>query len=537
MAKREISFLAFFLIWARIQGWKVPQLHVRICVWLDTCLDPERVLMVFRGASKSTIYAVYKAYRLYKNSNHRSLVWSADNDTAGMLTADTINVLRNHPLTRGMLPTKPGAKRFWVAGSTDARNASMRAVGVNSNATGARADAVDFDDIEVPGNIETPEARLKMRQRISESTHIAVPGAQKTYIGTPHTHDSIYPERIGMGAAALKIPLFEHSVRFADTARRVRYEFDFPIGDDGLYVIAGIHKAARILVEGVDYQRVPGAVVFPRPPDVVLDICSSCNWPERFTRSEIEKRRKETRTLNAWDSQYMLEAKPIGEIRLDPDRIIPYALKPVLRVANRTPVLMLGDVQIVGARCRWDCSLGKITSDASALSLILTDAAGRLYWQFAVGLTGELAEQCKQIRKLVIEHHIPSVTVETNGPGGFVPAELRKRLRGLVCGVLEVHSSENKNKRILDAFEAPLSNRFLWAHTDVLDGPVWDQMKDWNPAIKNQPDDYLDSAAGAIDDTPVRIGKGHADVAGIPAGSKREIWRPDAGVHEVTLEA
>src|SRR3546814_1798566 len=85
---------------------------------------------------------------------------------------------------------KPGAKRFWVVGARDARNASMRANGVTSNATGARADAVDFDDIEVPGNIETPEARLKLRQRISESVHIAVPGAQKTYIGTPHTHRS-----------------------------------------------------------------------------------------------------------------------------------------------------------------------------------------------------------------------------------------------------------------------------------------------------------------------------------------------------------
>src|SRR5690606_24447553 len=125
---------------------------------------------------KSTIYAIWKAYRLYRNRHHRSLVWSADNATAGMLTADTINVLRNHPLCTGMLPTKPGAKRFWVIGARDARNASMRASGVGTNVTGARADDVDFDDIEVPGNIESPEARLKLRQRIGESTHIAVPG-------------------------------------------------------------------------------------------------------------------------------------------------------------------------------------------------------------------------------------------------------------------------------------------------------------------------------------------------------------------------
>src|SRR3546814_9152067 len=45
-------------------------------------------------------------------------------------------------------------------------------------------------------------------------------------------------------------------------------------------------------------------------------ICAGCAWPERFDLTEIQKRRKETRTLNAWDSQYGLEAKPLTEVRL-----------------------------------------------------------------------------------------------------------------------------------------------------------------------------------------------------------------------------
>src|SRR3546814_289264 len=351
---RHVSFLTFFIMWAKLQGWTVPLLHVRICVWLEHCTDPERVLMVFRGAAKSTIYAVYKAWRLYRDRAHRSLVWSADNDTAGMLTADTINVLRNHPLTGGILPNKPGAKRFWVVGARDARNASMRANGVTSNATGARADAVDFDDIEVPGNIETPEARLKLRQRISESVHIAVPGAQKTYIGTPHTHDSIYPERIAGGAAVLKIPLFEHVKRYTETRQKLRYRFDFDPADDGLYVMVGIHTGARMLVEGVDYRVEGREVVFPTPPGAVLDICAGCAWPERFDRTEIQKRRKETRTLNAWDSPYGLEATPLTEVRLDPTRLTPYDVQPVLREANGACSLWLGKVPIVGCACRWD---------------------------------------------------------------------------------------------------------------------------------------------------------------------------------------
>lgn len=549
MANRETSFLTFFVRWAQVQGWEVPLLHVRICIWLDECKDDERVLMVFRGAAKSTIYAVYKAYRLYKNRSHRSLVWSADNDTAGMLTADTINVLRNHPWCAGLLGNKPGAKRFWVAGAKDARNASMRAVGVTSNATGARADDVDFDDIEVPGNIETAEARKKLRQRISESTHIAVPGSQKTYIGTPHTHDSIYPERIAGGAAVLKIQLFEHAARFTDTARRTLFPFPYQLGADGLYVMTGIGKGARMLREGADYKFHAGAVEFKKPLGVVVDICSGCAWPERFTRADIEKRRKETLTLNAWDSQYMLEAKPLTEIRLDPEKLRAYDVEPVFKSANGELAMWLGQVRIVGASCRWDPSSGKLKSDVSSLAVVLQDEQGRRYWHRAVALVGEVAEfdasgktitggQVLQIVDVVRTLQLPRVSVETNGIGGFAPAVLKAALkqarpRSLVCGVSEINSTTNKNKRILEALEDPLTSGTLWAHVSVLDGPAWDQMRDWNPGITDQADDHLDSVAGAVAETPERIGRGAGWIA---PGTPRDDWRPSAGVHEVELE-
>lgn len=542
MASRDVNFLTFFLIWAKLHGWKVPLLHVRICQWLDTCDARVRVLMVFRGGAKSTIYAVWKAYRLYKNRTNRSLIYAADDRLAGKLTRDTLTVLRWHPLCTGMLPSNPGALSFWVNGATDARNPSMEAVGVNSNATGSRADDADFDDIEVPKNIKTPEARLNLRQKIEESTHILVPGWQKTFVGTPHTHDSIYTEQIEGGAAVLKIPLFEHVRRYTDTSQHRRYRFDFPVSDDGLYVIAGIYKFSRLLVEGRDYRVEGNEVVFDTPPGDVLDICAGCAWPERFTREEIALKRQETRTLNAWDSQYQLEAKPISEVRLDPARIIPYDCEPVIRFANGEVGMWLGSTRIVGATAYWDCSLGKIKSDASAFTLLLTDARGQLYWHTAQGLTGELAEfdakdriiggQVVQVRDLVLRLQIPRVVVETNGPGGFVPNILRQALKGTGCAVSEEFSVINKQKRILDAFEAPLSSRFLWAHVSVLEGPVWDQMKDFNPELRNQPDDYLDSGAGAIAQTPIRIGK----IVGKPTNHSREDWRPSAGVHEVVVE-
>ena len=146
---RHVNFITFFVLWAKYKKWEVPLLHVRICKWLDECDDRVRVLLVFRGAAKSTIYAVWKAYRLYKNRSHLSIIWAADDKLAGKLTRDTLNVLRRHPLCAGMLPNKPGALSFWVNGTTDARNPSMEAVGVSSNATGSRAHDADFDDVDL----------------------------------------------------------------------------------------------------------------------------------------------------------------------------------------------------------------------------------------------------------------------------------------------------------------------------------------------------------------------------------------------------
>lgn len=547
MENKPISFLAFFLMWAKVMKWQVPGLHVRVCHWLEHTDDPVRVLQVFRGAAKSSIFAVYKAWQLYCDRTWVSLIWAADGKLATKLTRDTINVLRRHPLCGGMLPTKPGAQMFWVMGSIDARNASMTATGVNQNVTSARARAIDYDDVEVPKNIKTEEARENLRDKIQESIFILVPGGQETYIGTPHTHNSIYPELIENGAASLKIPLFESSIRYEDTAVRTRYRFPFQPGDDGLYIFVGIHKHAKLLVQGQDYTIEGQDVVFTKPPGKVLDIYAHCAWPERFTRADVEKRRKKTRTLNYWDSQYMLEAKPINESRLDPANIKAYDVQPRLEYANRAVRMMLGKTQIVSGRAYWDPALGKVNSDASAFSVIYDDNLGNYYWHVCEELTGEYAKftdnrntvieegQVLQACDIIAKTNILHVYVETNGVGSFAGAMLKLALkqRGLAVGVTEITRSANKNEYILGALEGPIKSGALWAHIDVLNGPLWDQMKDWKPDVKRQPDDFLDSGAGAIEHAPVRINK----LVGKPTPETRQDWRQSTGVYEVTLEA
>ncbi|WP_286975753.1 phage terminase large subunit [Pseudomonas sp.] len=537
MSTKKVSFLAFFLLWARRMRWDVPDIHVRACHWLEH-RGNLAVLRCFRGFGKSTLLAVYNAWRYYCDPTYRILHQSESDPTAYKTSRDTQNVIRNHPLTRHLLPQGQGTvEQWWVIGATDYRNASMFAKGILSNVTSARADECQNDDVEVPRNIQTPEAREKMRYRLGEQIHIMVPGARQLYIGTPHTHDSLYDEVEGLGADCLTIRMFNQEHRIEEAKQ---HAYAIPFVPD--VVFSGIGKHARLLVLGQDYQLTKTGIAFFTPPGTLVDCYAGSAWPERFNSEELANRRKKTRTINEWDSQYQLHSKPITEVRLDPARIIPYDLQPAMRTANNAAAMWLGSTQIVGAVAYWDCSLGKVKSDASAFSLLLTDQRGHLYWHMAEALTGELAEfddkdriiggQVMQVRDLVIKYNIPRVIVETNGPGGFVPNILKQALKGTGCGVGEEHSSQNKQKRILDAFEPPLSSRFLWAHVDVLRGPVWDQMRDFNPALTNQDDDFIDSGAGAISQTPVRIGR----IVGKPTEVQRDDWRPDAGVHEVQVD-
>jgi len=540
VANREISFAAFYILWGQHRNWVVPPVHLRACHWMEHRGDLA-VLRAHRGFSKSTILAAYNAWRYLRQPAYRILHQSESDPTAYKTSRDTQNVLRNHPLTKGMF-REGGVQEWWVNGAEDSRNASMYARGILSNVTSARAEECQNDDVEVPRNIQTPEMREKLRYRLGEQTHILVPGGRQLFIGTPHTHDSLYDEMEKLGADCLTIPMFERECRIDDATQDA-----YPLPFVPEFVFAGIGKSARVLVAGRDYRMRGQTLVFSTPPGGLIDCYAGVAWPERFDGKELEKRRKRTRTINEWDSQYQLHSKPIHDVRLDPNRMVPYSVEPTFRTINKALTMWLGKARVVSARAYWDCATGRIGGDDSVLSIVLDDDRGNHYWHRAVALTGDYAEfddtrntkitggQVLQAAEIVRGLRIPRVTVETNGVGTFVPKLLLRALKqeGVRCGVAESPARGNKNERILGGLEGPLLSGVLWAHTSVVDGPAGTQMKEWNPKISDQPDDYLDSGAGALLDAPVRIGQ----TGGKPPSDRDEDWRPTAGVFEVALEA
>lgn len=523
MAKKlntKASFAEFYLVFAHTQKWIVPDFHLLVCDFLDN-FGSLGVLMMPRGHGKSTLLEIYNAYRLYKNPEELILAQSATDADSNKTSRATAQMLEQNPLAWNVQKARGETKRWWVNGSSDVKHGSMRSSGILSNVTGARASLIVNDDTEVPDTTGTPEAREKLKYRLSEQIHILIPKGQRLFVGTPHAQDSLYSNLIEAGANHLVLKMFEKEARFTSGQTEIRTTFK-PI-----YVFSGIGSQAKLLKDFDDYiitQSDTDFLIQFKTKHALIDCYSEALWTDRFTSEVMEQRRKECSTLGEWDSQYQMHNKAINEIRLDPDRLIPYSTEVTWHTANGHTVMMLGDKRITSATLKIDPSSGKTKSDVSAAALVLQDEQGRLYWHRSVALTGDVAitdekgqftgGQAWQVADLVEEFKLPNLVVESNGIGGYFGTILRSILkkRNLYCGVMERHENQNKNKRILEAVEAPLLSGFLYAHQSVLylngqDSPQVKQMRLYDPSITSNQDDYIDSLAGAISSEPIRIGK------------------------------
>jgi len=534
----KVSFQVFFLIWAeQVLGWIVPALHMVICDFLEY-RGKDALLMVFRGAAKSTILAVHNAWLYYCNPEELILHQGDQDKTAFKTSRDTREVIKRHPLCEDLRVGMRGSPdNWWVGGHVDERNPSMQAVGITTSITSSRATEIQNDDIEVPKNIRTEAARELLRHRLSEQIFIAVPDTYFLWVGTPHTRKSIYDEQEKAGADMLKIPLFVNEQRIEADSKQHIFQTKFKPDT----VFKGIGLEAELLKEEKDYRLDNGQIVFVEPPSATVDLYSGNAWPERFTPDDLLRRRKKCKTFNYWDSQYQLHSRPVGDIRLNPDKLKLYNCEPMIGIANRNVVMYLGNAQIAGVTCVWDPASGKTYNDKSVLGVMYQDVHGVRYWHKSEQLLGDLAEygpdnktivggQVAQICDVVEALNIPRVTVLDRGIGYFTPTVLRSALaqREISCAVVTETERQNKNQKILGNIEGPLDAGRLWCHVDLID-MIEDQMETWNPETEDQKDDDLDVCAECIKGQPERV----ALVTLSAQNEHNPNWQPDQGAYEL----
>lgn len=462
-------FFEFVRIWNEGQGQGTPRHHLRMIVWLERRVRAGSrglLLTAFRGAGKSTILGLFAAWLLLSDPNRRLMVVGAEERLASRMVRNARRVIESHPSTESLRPRERGAWRsteFTVPRRLELADPSMTARGVLANITGARADVVICDDVEVPRTCDTAPKRAALRERLSEIDYVLTPGGTQLFIGTPHTYYSIY----------------------ADRARS-------EIGEDTPYL------------DGFERLEIP-----------ILRKNGRSAWPERFPLDHIERVRRRSGPVK-FETQMMLRPLNLTRGRLDPDLLRPYDAEPVEREAGGRTIRLLSGVRLLSASCWWDPSFAAEGGDGSVVAVVLGGEDKNLYLHRVVYLTGgeggrgepEATRQCAAVVDLVRELGLPGVAVETNGVGGFLPGLLREALsRAKVsAAVIGVASHTPKERRIVEALDAPLAAGRLLAHRSVWDTPLIREMREWRPEGRSKVhDDGIDAVAGAVAREPMRF--------------------------------
>jgi hypothetical protein len=460
-----LEFIEFAWVWNRFQGLEMPSVHRRIARWLGEreAADHRRLLLTaFRGCGKSTLVGLFCAWWLLRDPAARILVLAADQPLAVKMVATVRRILERHPFCAALVPATPESwamDRFTVARAAVLRDPSMLAQGLQGNITGARAELIICDDVEVPSTCDTPSRREELRERLRETEFVLTPAGTILYVGTPHCADSLYRP-----AAS---------------------------GGDGF--LAGYRRLAIPL----------------------FDAAGTNAWPERFDAVRVAELRARVGPLH-FARQMQLEAVEEKAARLDPAALIRYAEEPDYREAMGRPLLSLLGRRLLSGGGFWDPAYGGAgaAGDGSVLACTYADGAGNHYLHRMAWLTHEpdrppdpATQQCRAVAMIARDLLLPVVRVETNGIGRFLPALLRREmaLAGTPCAVVEHVSRRSKAERILAALDPLLAARRLHAHELVFRTRFAAEMAAWRPDAPGMPDDALDALAGCLLAEPVRL--------------------------------
>jgi len=181
----------------------------------------EDIIRAFRGLGKSYITAAYVIWRAMRNPrDEKILVVSATGGKAKEFVSQVKGILASMPMVMWLLdggrelgaPRRDQADEFDVAGASLSQSFSIAARGVLGQITGSRATLIVADDIEIPQNSRTEEARAKIvgivRSDFEPITKTEHGKGDQIFLGTPQTEESVYNVLVvEMGFRCMCIPV------------------------------------------------------------------------------------------------------------------------------------------------------------------------------------------------------------------------------------------------------------------------------------------------------------------------------------------
>ncbi|MEL6979764.1 MAG: phage terminase large subunit [Pseudomonadota bacterium] len=193
-AMRRDFRLFLGLVWRKLGLPKPTPIQFDIARYLQR--GPRRKLvMAFRGVGKSWIFSAFIAWRLWNEPDLKVLVVSASKPAADQVARFVRRLISELPVLRTLRPRagqRDSASAFDVGPARPAKDPSLRAVGVNGQITGSRADLILADDVETQNNALTAGARARLSEQIKEFDAVLRPGGGVTFLGTPQSVETIY---------------------------------------------------------------------------------------------------------------------------------------------------------------------------------------------------------------------------------------------------------------------------------------------------------------------------------------------------------
>jgi len=402
-------------------------------------------LSCFRGFGKSYLLSIFCVWKLWNNRDEKIVVVSASSQRAKDFVRFCREVIKKTPLLSDLIDfnNKNGKKTkrtsvysFDVKGGKTSQFASLKAIGISGQMTGARATVVVFDDVEISTNSFTEYSREKLADGMREANALLLPEGKIYIIGTPQSRFSIYNDLEGF--KTIKYPIYYPDFNYTNLAP---------------YLKSKRQKNGSLIGKITEHQR--------------------------FTEKDIQSR-KEAYGMSLFMLQYQLDTSESDLLRF------PLQTK-YLNVAECNPRKFCLEYnytgneihkvyeykKIVPSNRHWmDYHSIIIAVDTAGrgkdecASVVLATGGGKVFiLDSYYNSDGHKDETFEEIINMAKRWGVTTIATEKNYAGGLYKELLVKHImeHGGGIGVAEVISKGKKSKRIVETVEPFLTSNKLVA--------------------------------------------------------------------------
>ena len=417
-----------------------------------------RMIQAFRGVGKSWLTATYVIWRLYWNPTENILVVSASKERSDAFSIFCQRLIRDIEWLTPLMPREEDGQRksmlaFDVGPSGASHAPSVKSVGLLGQMTGSRADLVVADDVESLGNSDTQLKRDKLSEVVKEFDAILKPGGDVVYLGTPQTEETIYkhlPERgYKVRVWPARYPREDKILSYSGVNR-----------DLSPYILEKLEEDPSLEWQPTDPQRFNELELIEREASY-----GRAGFALQF---QLDTSLSDT-------ERYPLRASDLIVMPLDPNKApervlwtgdMSHRIKELECVGLagdgfQRPFAVDGDWQPYKGAIMSVDPAGRGKDDTSVA--VVKERLGKLYltaWEnFAGGYeTGTL----EKIARIAKEQQVKRIVVESNFGDGMFNSLLEPVLSRIYPVELgEVRHSKQKERRIADTLEGPISQHLL----------------------------------------------------------------------------